>query len=66
MMVKFVSVIILRQFLWIILMWLFHVLRSNEGQDNWQEYKAIIEAEKNNKEKYFKEGHKDIDITESE
>ena len=65
MMVKFVGVIILRQFLWIILM-CFHVLRSNEGQDNWQEYKAIVKAEKNDKKKYFKKGHKDIDITESE
>ena len=61
MMVKF----ILRQFLWIILMCL-DVLRSDEGQDNWQEYKAIVKAEKNDKKKYFKEGHKDIDITESE
>ena len=43
-----------------------HVLRSNEGQDNWQEYKAVVKAEKNDKKKYFKEGHKDIDITESE
>ena len=43
-----------------------HVLRSNEGQDNWQEYKAIVKAEKNDKKEYFKKGHKDIDITESE